>query len=436
MALLTVFPFGAALAFYENLTVSGAAESAGGLEERFRRAARQAGLWPRQNHLALLILFLFSAVVLVNIATGLIQVPYLLKTFLGIESAFTRGSWALLNTTYLAVCGGLTFLGVDPLMKVFYVLRCFHGESLASGEDLRVELGRIRRATAGRALLVVWVLCFVAGGVIDGQGAPVEAPPPPLPETMDAGQLDRVMDRVLERREYDWRLPRERKPTAEQGVVGAFVSGVYQTIRQWTLAVYESLRKAGRWIRDALDRIRDGLFGGRGGGRSGWGAGAESMAVTHLLLWACLALVISGLIIFGWRAWRSRRRPVVGVGVPLAPLPDVADESVLADQLPEEEWLQLARDLVGRGDLRLAVRAFYLACLAHLAHRGWIRIARHKSNRDYVVEVHRRARELPALQAAFGENVAIFDRVWYGLHEVTAEALSRIEDNLERIRAC
>lgn len=436
LALLTVLPFGSALAFYENLTASGAAGSAGGLESRFRRAARLAGLWPRQNHLALLILLLFSIVVFLNIATGLIQVPYLLKTFLGIESVFTRGSWAVLNTTYLAVCVGLAFLCVDPLVKVFYVLRCFHGESLGSGEDLRVGLGRIRALSVGRALLAAWALGLSVARGIESRAAPVGEPPLASAAAIDAGRLDRAIDRVLERREYDWRLPREPKPMEEQGVIGAFISGVYETIRKWTLAVYDSVREAGLWIRDMLDRIRDGLFGSRGGGRSGWGSGMDSMAVTHLLLWACLALVVSGLVIFGWRAWRSRRRAVVPVGAPPAKLPDVADESVLADQLPEDEWLQLGRDLVGRGHLRLAVRAFYLACLARLAYREWIGIARHKSNRDYLVEVRRRAHDLPELQEAFGENVAIFDRVWYGLHEVTAERLSRIQENLERIRAC
>jgi len=51
-------------------------------------------------------------------------------------------------------------------------------------------------------------------------------------------------------------------------------------------------------------------------------------------------------------------------------------------------------------------------------------------------ELRRRARALPDLQAAFAENVGIFDRVWYGLHEVTQEALERFQINLETIKAC
>ena len=108
---------------------------------------------------------------------------------------------------------------------------------------------------------------------------------------------------------------------------------------------------------------------------------------------------------------------------------------LLADQLPEEGWLGLAREMMARGDLRLALRAFYLAGLANLASRGLIAIAVFKSNREYEAELRRRARVQPVTQTAFSQNVAAFDRAWYGLHEVTQEALQEFQSNLERIRS-
>ena len=41
-----------------------------------------------------------------------------------------------------------------------------------------------------------------------------------------------------------------------------------------------------------------------------------------------------------------------------------------------------------------------------------------------------------ALLDAFAENVTIFDRVWYGLHEVTTDALDRFQANFEKIKTC
>jgi hypothetical protein len=135
-----------------------------------------------------------------------------------------------------------------------------------------------------------------------------------------------------------------------------------------------------------------------------------------------------------WNRRHKTRQPVLSEAI--ASKPDLADESIIADQFPEESWIKLARELIEKGDLRLGLRALYLASLAHLAEREIIRVARYKSNRDYAAELKRRVRTLPELQAAFAENVAVFERVWYGRHETTHETLTQFRANLERIRAC
>jgi hypothetical protein len=145
---------------------------------------------------------------------------------------------------------------------------------------------------------------------------------------------------------------------------------------------------------------------------------------------AVLALLITRLWRQGWRRPETIRAEVVPAR------PDLNDENVTAAQLPEDEWLRLAAELLNQGDLRLALRAFYLATLAHLAAREIISIARFKSNRDYESEVNRRARGLPELRAAFSANVSSFDRTWYGLYDVTTEALAQFKSNFERIRSC
>jgi hypothetical protein len=113
----------------------------------------------------------------------------------------------------------------------------------------------------------------------------------------------------------------------------------------------------------------------------------------------------------------------------------LADESLGAEQLPEDRWTKLARELLDRGELRLALRAFYLATLAHLAERNLISLAKFKSNRDYERELRRRGHSFPDLLALFGENVTVFDRAWYGWHEINGELVSRFAANVERIKA-
>jgi hypothetical protein len=91
---------------------------------------------------------------------------------------------------------------------------------------------------------------------------------------------------------------------------------------------------------------------------------------------------------------------------------------------------------VSRGELRLALRAFYLASLAHLAQREFIRLERYKSNHDYDRELQRRARGNGVLLEAFDENLLAFERAWYGDHDVTPGMLDGFSQNMERIRAC
>jgi len=96
--------------------------------------------------------------------------------------------------------------------------------------------------------------------------------------------------------------------------------------------------------------------------------------------------------------------------------------------------MKLARELLERGELRLAVRAFYLATLAHLAERNLLTLAKFKSNRDYERELTRRGHALAELPGLFGQNVSVFERVWYGLHDVNQDTVADFARNVERMK--
>jgi len=98
--------------------------------------------------------------------------------------------------------------------------------------------------------------------------------------------------------------------------------------------------------------------------------------------------------------------------------------------------LELARELLELATFRLALRGFYLASLAQLAANELITLARYKSNRDYELELSRRGHALRELPQLFGANVSVFDRVWYGRHEVNREIVGRFAANVERIKSC
>jgi hypothetical protein len=143
---------------------------------------------------------------------------------------------------------------------------------------------------------------------------------------------------------------------------------------------------------------------------------------------------VCALVLLIYRLWLRQRQPTLIASEPIQPVPDLADENVGADQLPEDGWTKLARELLERGEFRLAMRAFYLASLAHLADRNLISIARFKSNHDYERELRRRAHSFPDLLATFGDNLTLFERIWYGLHDVNGETVQYFAANVEKIK--
>jgi hypothetical protein len=154
LALATIFPFVWVYSFYQNLTAAGG--EAGGLRDICKTAAAQAGLRLGQNFLLLAILFLFAFLVWLNTIFAMAALPGLLRTFFGVDTAFTQaGRLSVLNTTYLACSFALTWLFVDPLIKTVFVLRCFYGQSVRSGDDLKAELAGLRPPSPDAPALLV-----------------------------------------------------------------------------------------------------------------------------------------------------------------------------------------------------------------------------------------------------------------------------------------
>ena len=410
--------------FYQNVGVLGDGTRAS-LREVLREAAQQARLWPRQAHGALLGLFAFAIFIWLNVSTLLALTPLMLKTFFGIETAISRDPWALLNSTTFAATLAGTYLCFDPIRKALFVLRCFHGASLQTGEDLRVELKALqhRGASAAAALLLVFISL---GGLLTTARA-AETPPP----RVASAELNDSLDRVLQRREYAWRLPRTEAAQAEEkkGWLTIFFEELWKKLVRTAKKIAKWIGDAYEWLRKVFERKPKDKDESKSKGKIDWTAAARW---TLIVLIAMLVGILGVLL---WR-WRKGRTSEVAIAQPVAAVPDLNEEGVTADQLPEDGWLRLASELMEKGDLRLALLASHLAGLAHLGHRELIRLARHKSNRDYDRELRRRARGNASLLDAFDDNLEAFERSWYGEHAVTRDSLGSFSQNLERIRAC
>lgn len=461
-ALFLVVPFPWVYALFQNVMVFGDGDD-NNISTVLKRSWQQTKLWPKQNviliwllspwllvvasALALVLVPFFSAaipgtrsmffifglllfllplnplgvIIAANVGVAIVLIPQLLKTFLGVETIFTLSSLHIMNTTFFAVVCSITYLCLDPLIKTAYALRCFYGEALQTGEDLRVELRNLMMS--GKVLLSVLVM--VTGLFV--------ATPLWAAETT-AEELDDSIRRVMRKVEYAWRMPREKlageevveeeEPTLLTRIfekITDTLEGWGKTIRRWLSKIEDWLEKlAPRRSPSRREIVSD----------TGW------IPRVQVLIFILLAAITCVLAVLLWRIWRRRRKQDIEIAVAeMAPRPDITDENMHAGELPEDGWLALAKELMEKGQLRLALRAIYLASLACLAENELLTIAKFKSDRDYERELKRREHAIPDLVTAFTENVGLFERVWYGMHAVTRNIITHFTANYKKIKA-
>ena len=436
LAALLALPFAWTCAFYHQLAMFG--DGTAEPPVAWRRAKEAAGLWPAQNFRALLLINVFGLFVFLNIYILGAMLPEVVRLFSGLESRFSMSPGAFVfNTTFLGAALATAHLCLNPLTMAFYVVRCFHARSVRDGRDLLAALAEQRDQEGGRRRNLSGPMANVARALIlicsvlllpSSLSRAADSIPTAEKTRVAPAEIDRSLRDTFERREFAWRMPRDAAgPRAEAPKgpiaqffdrIGQFVSRVARKIGQWYSNVREWWRRATNSGPDSPPSL----------GTRGWGLGALSGA--QVALYLLLAASLAAAIYVAYRQWRGRRAApvaVAGVAPPESTAVDLQAEDVLASQLPENEWLRLAQELAARGEYRLALRALFLGTLAGLSSQGVIAVARHKSNRDYLVEISRRGRQHADWPRAFGGCVTLFERSWYGHHAAGPEVLAEFQ---------
>ncbi len=424
VAALIAFPFGWVYAFFQNLSVLEDSQTKE-VMTLARVAKEQAVLWPGQNHLILTIMSFFGLFVFFNLALGILAMPYLLKWLFGIETVFTLSGMRLLNTTFLAVLWGLTYLCTDPIIKTVYVLRCFYGRSRLTGDDIRSALRPYLQAGMSVLLVSVCLICSPAWVAAQETGETFSRPA--VADNQDfTVRLDDSIASVLQERRFAWRMP--RRPDLEPEVEPGWIAGTIQWIADGIRAL---ARPVGRWIKAFIDWLKqkmpDPRFSRLDGDRDYRG----------LIRWIFYALGfgLALLLVYWLVRWliRSRAMAQIETGPGESGRIDLADESITAEDLPLDQWVAMARDMLTHNDFRRALRALYLSVLAELAVRQRVTIARYKSNLDYTHELSRRAHAEPELLDAFQWCVRAFEHAWYGMHPVSRPQVEDFMNQQQRI---
>ena len=419
------------------------AQEDGAERHSFTGCLALASQWFGGGLLLFLMLFpLWIAVWLNGLILAMI-LPQLLHSIFGVNTLLSTqmGMYALLQSSafWLSLSAG-ALLALDPIVKCTFAVVYQHLRSRREGDDLRGLLASLPREQQKKAQMIasnatcrrvvtgaLLVLATILAGVSLTATARA-AQVPPARSTMETPgnsareariqRLRQALDQESQRATYRWHDSEHPSPPTwfDKLLVKIGHSIEHAWNRLWNF-----LRKL--WPR--------GLSLSLGNEKHG------NWQLKDFRLWLTLVAILTlaaAAVLF----WLRQRRETTSLSIPLAiaPIPDLSD-SASASERSEDEWFTLASRLEGEGELRFALRAAYFGLLAGLAQREWLTIRRDRTNREYLNEFTRRWRRRP--QAAIEARTEIpeklrgslrqFDRVWYGSHAVTPEAVTTYRQN-------
>ena len=143
LAGLIVFPFAPAVDFFRTAAVLSTRHDLTP-REVISRARHLAGLDPAQSWGLLPVLTLLYVLVVINLGIVIGVLPQMVRMLSGYESAFSRsGRYYVESPLFVLLVWAASWIVFDPVVQAAYCVRCFRGESVETGEDLRVGLRRV-----------------------------------------------------------------------------------------------------------------------------------------------------------------------------------------------------------------------------------------------------------------------------------------------------
>jgi len=432
LALIITIPFGWVSAFYHNISIV-ATSSKSTLRSSLTEAMELSRLWPKQNHLIMGILLAALFFLFVNLAVFFSMIPSMLNMFFGIMTIFDENGSAWNNSSFYLDVLIFCFLILNPFNKAVYALRCFYGRARLNGADLKAELRRqhlMRSEQAPARVLAILVFLLIttfATPVLANSAA--QTTPPTVSQGLavhsPAANLDQAIQKTLQKDEFAWRLPRQQMEVRDDGIILRAIRNFLKFIGHAFDKLFESLAKFLEWLFSSNRKHDSSNSTWMNFGEIPW----------RLLFFILLIVVVGCLILILVRHFRHRgvRSTAVLATAPVKTV-DLEADNVRADDLPEDSWLSMAHQLIERGELRLALRALYLATLSVLAQSQLVRLGAAKSNRDYLLELTRRVRGNAVAVQFFRENINLFEASWYGTHAVTSVIIETMLANHQQVR--
>ena len=311
-----------------------------------------------------------------------------------------RAGSHIFNWGTVGVAAALAWLVIDPLLDAVYVLRCFYGESLTTGEDLRATLRRT-------AAVVVMLLALLPAA-----RAQTNSPT----QSIDPVKLDRSIDEVIHRREFTWRVPRP---------AGALPQGRWVN---WVRSAADLVHRAWDYVKRVIEEWLK-----QNPEKDSAGNGAP---VTRRMLELLIALVVALIVGAAVAFYLRRRKTVVAAKSVSAADPPSISETIRSPPIrcPKLLARQLADEWLAQGDCRLAMRALYLAGLNYLGSVAWFPSVNGKAASTIAASWSAGRDRNPDVHPCLPPTIAQFEQIWYGLHTANREMVVGFAAGLARIK--
>lgn len=402
-AVASVLPIAWTSGFFRNASIE-ASLAGNTLLSVITKSAKRANVNARGNWIGVGLLSVIALLTFMNVYLVIGLLPFLVRMFSGVETEFTRSLNSLFSFNVFSVVIALSWFILDPLFLAYSVVRCFYAEARTDGRDLLAQL----RPAAWAVLLLLLLL--------PGQRLYAED----SMSGVSKAKLSQALEQAAKNEDYSWlkaKRPEKAVQSAFFGRLNRDLDNIFDALHSW----FSNLK---RWLGQRFEKNKP---------KPEFEPTVKpASGEVRWLLYALAAVVVLSAVVFLWRSRIGATEPVA-LTSSAAHTPDLNTENVLASDLPEEEWLRLARELLQRGELRLAVRAMYLANLSFLGAQRLLQIARSKSNSIYERELRLRPRGIE-LSLPFTHANRSFERAWYGFHEVTPEFVAAFQQDVEALR--
>ncbi len=370
-------------------------------------------------------ILIFAFIIIINLFSLIIIVPFLLKAFFNIETTFSLMSGDVmitnifLNSTIWSIVLVCTYLIVDFILRVAFSLHLFYGESLIDGSDLFAEVAILKKKqhlSHIKPLLIIGFIGMIFIYPVKGHTDNINSK---TPYSKTQVELKGAIKKTFNKREYIWKMPR-REITASDSIISHFfrVCFVYiDNFMDWVKESFKNLLPKWEPQDNKSSNFPFLLYLSRNL--------VMILSVLLLIITVCVSLYY----------FIKKRKPKYKYKEIKNTIDTINldDDNTTAEDAEYDEWISLANKLIENGDLKLALRALFFAGIQTLAKKNILSLAKYKSNNDYYRELQRRCHSMPIVVDAYLENMLVFDTIWYGDYPITEDLFNKFTRNNETL---